>query len=73
MNKVHNRFALLKAVSCLWVQKEKEVLALLSRLDLNNVHFTNTPPGIVIIFNSILLSFISTLPTRGHNHGLVFL
>ncbi|KAL0887760.1 hypothetical protein Bca101_011743 [Brassica carinata] len=28
-----------------YISKEKEVLALLSRLDLNNVHFTNTPPG----------------------------
>ncbi|KAF2536777.1 hypothetical protein F2Q68_00022633 [Brassica cretica] len=27
-----------------YISKEKEVLALLSRLDLNNVHFTNTPP-----------------------------
>lgn len=27
------------------LQKEKEVLALLSRLDLQNVHFTNSPPG----------------------------
>ncbi|CAC01835.1 valine--tRNA ligase-like protein [Arabidopsis thaliana] len=26
-------------------EKEKEVLALLSRLDLNNVHFSNAPPG----------------------------
>ncbi|EXC20642.1 Valine--tRNA ligase [Morus notabilis] len=28
-----------------YVSKEKEVLALLSRLDLQNVHFTNSPPG----------------------------
>ncbi|XP_010558608.1 PREDICTED: valine--tRNA ligase, chloroplastic/mitochondrial 2 isoform X2 [Tarenaya hassleriana] len=28
-----------------YILKEKEVLALLSRLDLNNVHFTNSPPG----------------------------
>ncbi|CAN8300180.1 unnamed protein product [Cochlearia groenlandica] len=28
-----------------YISKEKEVLALLSRLDLNNVHFTNSPPG----------------------------
>lgn len=27
------------------MQKEKEVLSLLSRLDLQNVHFTNSPPG----------------------------
>lgn len=29
----------------IYMQKEKEVLALLSRLDLQNVHFTNSPPG----------------------------
>ncbi|GMN28513.1 hypothetical protein TIFTF001_002077 [Ficus carica] len=28
-----------------YVSKEKEVLALLSRLDLQNVHFTNSPPA----------------------------
>jgi len=28
-----------------YISKEKEVLALLSRLDLNNVHFSNAPPG----------------------------
>ncbi|KAJ6936106.1 valyl-tRNA synthetase [Populus alba x Populus x berolinensis] len=27
------------------MQNEKEVLALLSRLDLQNVHFTDSPPG----------------------------
>ncbi|CAK9156023.1 unnamed protein product [Ilex paraguariensis] len=27
------------------MQKEKEVLALLSRLDLQNIHFTDYPPG----------------------------
>lgn len=27
------------------LQKEKEVLALLSRLDLDHVHFTESPPG----------------------------
>lgn len=31
------------------MQKEKEVLALLSRLDLKNVHFTNDPPGTIIL------------------------
>ncbi|XP_062165991.1 valine--tRNA ligase, chloroplastic/mitochondrial 2 isoform X4 [Alnus glutinosa] len=28
-----------------YISKEKEVLALLSRLDVQNVHFTNSPPG----------------------------
>lgn len=28
-----------------YISKEKEVLALLSRLDLQNVHFTDSPPG----------------------------
>ncbi|KAG8659778.1 hypothetical protein MANES_02G076200v8 [Manihot esculenta] len=28
-----------------YISKEKEVLALLSRLDLENVHFTDSPPG----------------------------
>lgn len=32
-------------IICL-LQKEKEVLGLLSRLDLQNVHFTESPPGI---------------------------
>lgn len=30
------------------VQEEKEVLASLSRLDLNNVHFSVSPPGYVL-------------------------
>ena len=29
------------------LQEEKEVLALLSRLDAQNVHFTNSPPGML--------------------------
>jgi hypothetical protein len=37
------------------VQKEKEVLALLSRLDVPNVHFTNSPPG---MFSFKSLSFV---------------
>lgn len=36
------------------MQKEKEVLALLSRLDVQNVHFTNSPPG---MFSFKSLSF----------------
>ena len=36
------------------VQKEKEVLALLSRLDVPNVHFTNSPPG-MFSFKSLSL------------------
>lgn len=41
------------------LQKEKEVLALLSRLDLNNVHFTSAPPGIIIftLFFSLFASY----------------
>lgn len=31
-------------ISLFW-QKEKEVLALLSRLDLHNIHFAECPPG----------------------------
>ncbi|KAJ7000438.1 valyl-tRNA synthetase [Populus alba x Populus x berolinensis] len=30
------------------MQNEKEVLALLSRLDLQNVHFTDSPPGMFV-------------------------
>lgn len=50
------------------MQKEKEVLALLSRLDLENVHFTDSPPGMLpnlfclslcsFIFNSLWFLFL---------------
>jgi hypothetical protein len=49
------------------VQKEKEVLALLSRLDVPNVHFTNSPPGMFsfkslsLVKNWIYTSFILSL------------
>lgn len=36
------------------MQKEKEVLALLSRLDVHNVRFTNIPPG-MFPFKSLYL------------------
>jgi hypothetical protein len=36
------------------MQEEKEVLALLSRLDMQNVHFTNSPPG---MYSSLSFSF----------------
>lgn len=35
------------------LQNEKQVLALLSRLDLQSVHFTETPPGLSFYFSSL--------------------
>ena len=32
----------------LLVQEEKEVLALLSKLDLDNIHFIDSPPGMLL-------------------------
>lgn len=44
------------------MQKEKEVLALLSRLDIDHVHFTESPPGmycILVVFFPVLQTAVS--------------
>ena len=51
--RLHEDMCLLSGYTLIYtfflLQKEREVLALLSRLDLQNIHFTDSPPGMFLI------------------------